>query len=97
MMTAKRTLLITGGSGYLGRHLTVKATDAFQVYTTYVVCSRQLGPRTFPDTISFDLRLTVTRVEHRLHMTFPGVDEVLAEAAAQGRGVLTLPLDPEHK
>ena len=37
MMAAKRTLLITGGSGYLGRHLTVRATDAFQVYTTYIV------------------------------------------------------------
>ena len=35
MMAAKRTLLITGGSGYLGRHLTVRATDTFQVYTTY--------------------------------------------------------------
>ena len=37
------------------------------------------------DTIPLDLRLTVTRAEHLLHMTFPGVDEVLAQAAAQGR------------
>jgi dTDP-4-dehydrorhamnose reductase len=35
------------------------------------------------DTIPLDLRLTVTRAEHLLHMTFPGVDEVLAQAAAQ--------------
>lgn len=42
MMTAKRTLLITGGSGYLGRHLTVQATDAFQVYTTYHTHPRQI-------------------------------------------------------
>jgi len=37
------------------------------------------------DTIPLDLRLTVTKAEHLLHMTFPGVDEVLAHAAAQGR------------
>ena len=29
------TLLITGGSGYLGRHLTPKAAETFNVYTTY--------------------------------------------------------------
>jgi dTDP-4-dehydrorhamnose reductase len=34
-MAAKHTLLITGGSGYLGRHLSARATEAFQVYTTY--------------------------------------------------------------
>ncbi len=49
------------------------------------------------DTIPLDLRLAVTKAEHLLHMTFPGVDEVLAQAAAQGRSVLTLPLDPERK
>ena len=42
MRAAKRTLLITGGSGYLGRHLTVRATDAFQVYTTYHTHPRQI-------------------------------------------------------
>jgi dTDP-4-dehydrorhamnose reductase len=31
----QRTLLITGGSGYLGRHLTARAVEAFEVYTTY--------------------------------------------------------------
>lgn len=31
----KKTLLITGGSGYLGRHLTAKAATAFDVFTTY--------------------------------------------------------------
>jgi dTDP-4-dehydrorhamnose reductase len=31
----QKTLLITGGSGYLGRHLTAKAMDSFSVYTTY--------------------------------------------------------------
>lgn len=41
-MTAKRTLLITGGSGYLGRHLTARATDTFQVYTTYHTHPRQI-------------------------------------------------------
>src|SRR5262249_7174047 len=41
-MAAKRTLLITGGSGYLGRHLTVRATEAFQVYTTYHTHPRQI-------------------------------------------------------
>ncbi len=30
-----KTLLITGGSGYLGRHLTVQAVKDFNVYTTY--------------------------------------------------------------
>lgn len=30
-----RRLLITGGSGYLGRHLTAKAANSYQVYTTY--------------------------------------------------------------
>lgn len=30
-----RKLLITGGSGYLGRHLTVKAAESYDVYTTY--------------------------------------------------------------
>ncbi len=32
---ASTKLLITGGSGYLGRHLTVKAVETYQVYTTY--------------------------------------------------------------
>lgn len=41
-MTTKRTLLITGGSGYLGRHLTVRAADAFHVYTTYCTHPRQI-------------------------------------------------------
>jgi dTDP-4-dehydrorhamnose reductase len=31
----KKTLLITGGSGYLGRHLTARAVKDFKVYTTY--------------------------------------------------------------
>jgi dTDP-4-dehydrorhamnose reductase len=30
-----RRLLITGGSGYLGRHLSARAVDAFQVYASY--------------------------------------------------------------
>ena len=42
MMATKRTLLITGGSGYLGRCLTVRATDAFQVYTTYHTHPQQI-------------------------------------------------------
>ena len=33
-MSPKR-LLITGGSGYLGRHLTAKAAETYDVYTTY--------------------------------------------------------------
>jgi dTDP-4-dehydrorhamnose reductase len=41
-MTSKRTLLITGGSGYLGRHLTVRATDTFHVYTTYYTHPQQI-------------------------------------------------------
>ncbi|MCK6628228.1 MAG: sugar nucleotide-binding protein [Anaerolineae bacterium] len=32
---SQKTLLITGGSGYLGRYLTAKAVDSFLVYTTY--------------------------------------------------------------
>ncbi|MCK5380352.1 MAG: NAD(P)-dependent oxidoreductase [Candidatus Latescibacteria bacterium] len=31
----KRKLLITGGSGYLGRHLTIKAVERFEVCPTY--------------------------------------------------------------
>jgi dTDP-4-dehydrorhamnose reductase len=31
----RKTLLITGGSGYLGRHLTARAVKDFDVYTTY--------------------------------------------------------------
>lgn len=34
-MTAIRTVLITGGSGYLGRNLTARATGKFQVYAAY--------------------------------------------------------------
>jgi len=34
-MNSKRTLLITGGSGYLGRHLIVPAARLFTVYATY--------------------------------------------------------------
>lgn len=34
-MTSRRILLITGGSGYLGRHLTRKAAEDFNVYATY--------------------------------------------------------------
>lgn len=42
MMAAQRTLLITGGGGYLGRHLTVRATETFQVYTTYHAHPQQI-------------------------------------------------------
>ncbi len=31
----KRALLITGGSSYLGRHLTVKAAKRYELYSTY--------------------------------------------------------------
>ena len=31
----RKTLLVTGGSGYLGRHLTARATTSFDVYSTY--------------------------------------------------------------
>jgi dTDP-4-dehydrorhamnose reductase len=31
----RKTLLITGGSSYLGRHLTVKATETYDIYATY--------------------------------------------------------------
>ena len=31
----RKTLLVTGGSGYLGRHLTTKAAEKFNLYTTY--------------------------------------------------------------
>ncbi len=34
-MPERQTLLITGGSGYLGRHLTARAATAFQVAATY--------------------------------------------------------------
>lgn len=34
-MTDTKTLLITGGSGYLGRSLTIMAAGKFQVYATY--------------------------------------------------------------
>lgn len=34
-MTSQRVLLVTGGSGYLGRHLTAKAAEKFKLYTTY--------------------------------------------------------------
>jgi dTDP-4-dehydrorhamnose reductase len=34
-MMRQRTLLITGGSGYLGRHLTARAVEGFEVFTTY--------------------------------------------------------------
>lgn len=34
-MTVTRTLLITGGSGYLGRNLTARAAGKFQVYAAY--------------------------------------------------------------
>lgn len=38
----KKTLLITGGSGYLGRHLTVRAAEAFDVFTTYSAHADQI-------------------------------------------------------
>ena len=41
-MAAKHTLLITGGSGYLGRRLTARATDAWQVYATYHTHPREI-------------------------------------------------------
>jgi dTDP-4-dehydrorhamnose reductase len=34
-MTGQSTLLITGGSGYLGRYLTARAVEAFEVFATY--------------------------------------------------------------
>ena len=61
MMAAKRTLLITGGSGYLGRHLTVRATDAFQVYTTYHTHSQQI-------TAGQPLLLDLTQRDDVLHL-----------------------------
>ncbi|MBE7554136.1 MAG: sugar nucleotide-binding protein [Anaerolineales bacterium] len=42
MMRRKKTLLITGGSGYLGRHLTAKAVEAFEVFTTYSTLAGQI-------------------------------------------------------
>lgn len=38
----QKTLLITGGSGYLGRHLTAKAVEAFEVFTTYSTQADQI-------------------------------------------------------
>jgi dTDP-4-dehydrorhamnose reductase len=38
----RKTLLITGGSGYLGRHLCARATATFNVYTTYRTHPRQI-------------------------------------------------------
>jgi dTDP-4-dehydrorhamnose reductase len=38
----KKKLLITGGSGYLGRHLTAKALEDFEVYTTYTFHAAQI-------------------------------------------------------
>lgn len=32
---SKQILVITGGRGYLGRHLTMKAVERFEVYATY--------------------------------------------------------------
>jgi nucleoside-diphosphate-sugar epimerase len=32
---SKQILVVTGGSGYLGRHLTMKAVERFEVYATY--------------------------------------------------------------
>lgn len=38
----KKTLLITGGSGYLGRHLTARAAAAFDVFATYGAHANQI-------------------------------------------------------
>lgn len=41
-MRHKKTLLITGGSGYLGQHLTARAVEAFEVFTTYSTHAGQI-------------------------------------------------------
>lgn len=38
----KKTLLITGGSGYLGRRLTARAVEEFEVFTTYSAHAGQI-------------------------------------------------------
>ena len=48
----KRKLLITGGSGYLGRHLTIKAVERFEVCPTY---HRHAGRIRAGQPISLDL------------------------------------------
>ena len=48
----KRKLLITGGSGYLGRHLTIKAVERFEVCATY---HRHAGRIRAGQPISLDL------------------------------------------
>jgi dTDP-4-dehydrorhamnose reductase len=76
-----KTLLITGGSGYLGRHLTAKATETFDVYTTY---------RTHPDEIKaghpFSLSLTDRETVLRLITDLTPQAIIHTAAINPGRG-----------
>lgn len=75
----QKTLLITGGSGYLGRYLTAKAVDSFQVYTTYT---------RHPDQIKAGqaLSLDLTRRDDVLRLITNLAPQAIIHAAAVNPG-----------
>ncbi len=77
----KKTLLVTGGSGYLGRHLTVKASDSCQVFTTYSSHAGRIKA-------GHSLFLDLTRREEVLHLIADLCPQAIIHTAAinPGRG-----------
>lgn len=76
---SKRILLITGGSGYLGRHLIVKASQAFDVYATYNTHPAQIKA-------GHPLRLNLTDREAVLQLLTNLAPQVIIHTAAVNPG-----------
>ncbi|MCL4299329.1 MAG: sugar nucleotide-binding protein [Anaerolineae bacterium] len=77
----KKTLLITGGSGYLGRCLTARAVEAFEVFTTYSTHPGQIKA-------GHPLPLDLTDHEAVLHLIADLAPQAIIHTAAlnPGRG-----------
>lgn len=61
----RKTLLVTGGSGYLGRYLTAKAAENFDLYTTYHTHAGQIKAGQ-PIPLNLANQADVQRVVNRL-------------------------------
>ena len=77
--STRPVLLITGGSGYLGRHLAAKATETFQVYATYSSHPTQIKAG---EPVPLDL----TRREMALHLITELSPQTIIHTAAINPG-----------
>src|SRR5688572_32260184 len=74
-----KRLLITGGSGYLGHHLTRRAAESFQLYTSYCDHSEQIRA-------GQPVRLDLTQREEVLRLMTELKPQAVIHAAAVNPG-----------